>query len=46
MECFEEKLKLTSLKMLAHKEMENPNFFFAQKCSNDCVLLSSRPLYL
>ena len=37
MECFEEGLKLRSLEMLAHKEMENPNFSFAQECSNDRV---------
>jgi len=46
MECFEEKLRLRSLEMLAHREMENSNFSFAQKCSNDRVLLISRPLYL
>ena len=28
-ESFEEGLKLRSLKMLAHREMENPDFSFA-----------------
>ena len=37
MECFEEKFKLRSLEMLAHREMENPNFSLAQECSNDRV---------
>jgi len=30
MECFEEKLKLRSLEMLAHGEMEKPNFSLTQ----------------
>ena len=37
MESFEEGLKLRSLEMLAHREMENPDFSFAQECSNDRV---------
>jgi len=38
MECFEEKLKVRSLEMFAHREMEIPNFSFAQECSNDRIL--------
>jgi len=41
MESFEEKLKLKSLEMLAHREMENLNFSFAQECSNDRILFNS-----
>jgi len=37
MENFEKGLKLRSLEMLAHREMKNPNFSFAQKCSNEHV---------
>jgi len=37
MECFEEGLKLRSLEMLVHREIENPKLFFAQECSNDCI---------
>ena len=37
MESFEEEIKLRSLEMLAHGEMENPDFSFAQECSNDHV---------
>jgi len=37
MEIFEGELKLKSLEMLAHKEMENRNFSCAQECSNDRV---------
>ena len=29
--------KLRSLEMLAHRETDNPNFSFAQECSNDYV---------
>ena len=29
--------QLRSLEMLAHREMENPDFSFAKKYSNDCV---------
>jgi len=36
MKCFEEGFKLRSLEMLARR-MENPNFSFAQECSNDHV---------
>ena len=32
-EKLEETLKLRSLEMLAHREMENPNFSFTQECS-------------
>ena len=34
MEYFEEELKLRSLEMLAHREMENPDFSCARECSN------------
>ena len=37
MEIFEERLKLRLLEILAHKEMENPNFSFAQEWSNNLV---------
>jgi len=37
MERFKEGLKLRSLEMLAHRKMENPNFSFAQECSNDRI---------
>ena len=37
MKSFEEKLKLKSLEMLAHRETENLNFSYAQECSNDRV---------
>jgi len=38
MKSFEERLKLRSLEMLAHREMEDSDFFCAQECSNDLVL--------
>jgi len=41
---FEEGLRLKSLEMLAHREMENPDFSFTQECSNDHVLLSTQLL--
>jgi len=37
MESFEERHKLRSLEMFAHREMENPNFSFAQEYSNNRV---------
>ena len=37
MESFEEGLNLRSLKMFAHREIENPDFSFAQEYSNDRV---------
>jgi len=37
MQSFEEELKLKSLEMLAHREMENPDFSFAQEYLNDRV---------
>jgi len=37
MESLEEGLKLGSLEMLAHREMENSDFSFPQECSNDGV---------
>ena len=37
MESFEEGLKLRLVEMLAHREMENPDFSCAQECSNDHV---------
>jgi len=37
MKSFEEGLKLRSLEMLAHREMEDPDFSFTQECSNDRV---------
>jgi len=47
MECFEEGLELRSLEMLAHREMENHNIFFAQECSNDHVpFLHSTSLFI
>jgi len=36
-ECFEEKLKVRSLEMLAYRAMEKPNLSFAQECLNDRV---------
>ena len=37
MESFEERLKLRSLEMLAHREMKNSNLSFTQECSNNRV---------
>ena len=37
MESFDKGLKLKSLEMLAHREMENFHFCFTQECSNDRV---------
>ena len=37
MESFEEGLKLRSLKILDHREIENPDFSYTQECSNDRV---------
>jgi len=33
----EEGLKLKSSQMLAHSKMENPEFSFAQECSNSLI---------
>ena len=46
MECFEEKLKLRSLEMLAHREMENRDSFLLKNAQMTVSLLSPRPLYL
>ena len=43
-EGFEEKLKLRSLEMLTHGEMENPNFSLTQECSKRPCLFSALDL--
>jgi len=46
MESLQERHKIRSLEILAHREMENPNFSCAQECSNDRVPFSISPLFI